>query len=241
MINNNELSLYCKEELPTWDELYNDFIKPKSFTFDPSDKQHLKLDSYWKIEKRKLILAWSCNQINKLLFEDDMKQSVLEFLHSIKMKFPNLNTMNNRNKLFTDIRFMILEGDSKDHDNISKILNKSIIHTRNEPPIIYHQKLPKTNEPSIFTTKYPRYDIDDFKKNLELIMVISDADVGYNRNSTFVLLSDTPGFKEIIDFIFKSIYEYFENGIGWKDKEGNIIESNNYNRHCKGVGYDPAL
>jgi hypothetical protein len=43
-------------------------------------------------------------------------------------------------------------------------------------------------------------------------------------------------FDEIINYLFKDVIEYFENGIGWKDSEGNLLEKRS-EKHT----FDPAL
>lgn len=65
------LSKYCKEELPTWDEIYNEFWINKIFVYDPNDPEHQVEDPYWKRPRRKILLMLICNQLNKMMEEDD--------------------------------------------------------------------------------------------------------------------------------------------------------------------------
>ncbi|MCM1220104.1 MAG: hypothetical protein NC548_37000, partial [Lachnospiraceae bacterium] len=49
-------SIYAKEELPTWNEFYNEFYKSGNYTYD-GGKDVFEIDPYWKIPRKKYLLA----------------------------------------------------------------------------------------------------------------------------------------------------------------------------------------
>jgi len=209
------VSLYCKDELPTWAELYNDFWMKKTFNYDSKNIEHQTLDQYWKIPYRKILLAQICNQLNKMIFEDDV--DVISFL-------------NTTFKLgCTDFRYLLMKKDS-DITGIDKTLMFAGL-----PPQVYTCKIPSTGNHSIFiTNKHPRIDIDDLDDQFQLVGIVDND-----------LRSIKPDNKDIfmstIEFIILEAIKYFEDGIGWKDGEGNIIPSDPLTNRCAGVGIDPAL
>ena len=73
-------SIYAKEELPTWAEVYEEFYLGKIFDYDPDNPDHQTKDPYWNIPHRKYLLATVCNQFNKMLFEDQEKDKILSKL-----------------------------------------------------------------------------------------------------------------------------------------------------------------
>lgn len=71
-------SKYAKEELPTWAEIYEDFWLNENFAY--SEKEGNDKDLYWNIPYKKFILAISCNQLNKMIYEDKFDLSKLNSL-----------------------------------------------------------------------------------------------------------------------------------------------------------------
>ena len=67
------VSIYCKDELATWEELYQ-FIQDGVYHYDPNNDKHSKLDPYWKRPFRKLMLTWFCNQLNKNTMENNLTE-----------------------------------------------------------------------------------------------------------------------------------------------------------------------
>ena len=61
------MSIYCKDDLPTWHEIYYEFYLKDLFNYDCNDTE---LDLYWKIPHKKMIIGFVCNQLNKMIFED---------------------------------------------------------------------------------------------------------------------------------------------------------------------------
>lgn len=82
-------SIYCKEELPTWSEVYEEFWTGRIFSYSPDISEHQTLDSYWQIPRRKVILATVCNQFNKMIIEDGYKEEITKFISDIINKNVN--------------------------------------------------------------------------------------------------------------------------------------------------------
>lgn len=215
-----KISLYCKEELPTWDELYKEFYVNKIFDYDPDVPDQQSLDPYWRIPRRKMLLSWACNQLNKMIFED--KIDAVGFMDKFN--------------LHCDSVHFILAPNKQDPETFL-VMSNSIID-KNKPPRIYTCKIPSTDKYSIFLTEHPRIDIDAISKPVELIAVLS------NTRSISAITSSQANpdvLEQLITFIMKDVIGYFENGVGWKDKDGQIIPSDPMSHGCSGVGYDPAL
>ena len=189
-----ELSLYCKEELPTWDELYNEFYLKKIFQYDPRLPDHEEPDVYWNRPRRKMLLAWACNQLNKMVFEDGI--DVTKFIR-VKYNIP-----------FEKLHFVLIEESALNMDSLPEYFEELI--NLNRAPSIYSCKLPSTNLPSIFQTDYPRIDIDTLKGPIRIIAIPS-TDAGLS-------LSTPQEFQDVITFVLKDVIKYFENGVGWKDE-----------------------
>ena len=73
-----DLSVYAKEELPTWSEVYNEFYKQKMFSYSITDPSQQTIDPYWKIPHMKYIIMTVCNQFNKMIFEDGYKDEIIK-------------------------------------------------------------------------------------------------------------------------------------------------------------------
>lgn len=214
-----EISIYDKECLPTWDEIYNKFYKNQIFKYDPDNQEHQILqDVYWKRPSRKLLLAWTCNQLNKMIFEDGI--DVVEFIN------------NKYGVSFDKLHFIIIEDSLIKEGAILPECIVDLIDLKG-PPKIYSCKIPSTNQYSVFQTKHPQINIDDLIGHVRIVAAAS-TDVGISIPTYDELL-------DIINFILKDIINYFENGIGWKDKEGNMMPVDQPSRNCEGAGFDPAL
>ena len=62
-------SPFIKEALPTWDEIYNEFYKKKITKY--LEGKDTELDHYYQVPRNKILVAFMCNQLNKMLFESD--------------------------------------------------------------------------------------------------------------------------------------------------------------------------
>jgi len=194
-----ELSIYCKEELPTWDELYNEFYIKESFQYDPSNPEYQVMDPYWNRPRRKLLMAWACNQLNKIILEGRIDYA--EILNGLSSQFTNFHFI-----IIEDSSLLLNNGSQLPWD-ISKLVKWD------GAPKIYSCKLPSTNKPSIFQTKHPRIDIDDLNGPIRIIAV--------GCMDELWCATTTP--KKLIGIALKDVINYFENGIGWKDEDGNML------------------
>ena len=206
-------SLYSKDELPTWHEIYHDFYKKKLTIYDPRSKQN-EIDPYWKLPKFKVLLSFICNQLNKMMFED--KKGPDEFLDGT-LKWENLY-------------FILIENPALIKETIYASYGND-----DGPPKIYTIPIPSTNQQSIFVTRYPRIDINTLTGRIELVAVLTNL-----QEEIKPIDQDT--FWKLIEYILHDVISYFEPTIGWKDDQGNIISSKQpeYSK-CEKAGYDPAL
>ena len=62
-------SPFTKDALPTWNEIYHEFYK-KKITKYLRDKD-TELDKYYQVPRNKILVAFMCNQLNKMIFESD--------------------------------------------------------------------------------------------------------------------------------------------------------------------------
>jgi hypothetical protein len=151
-------SLWAKEELPTWSELYHKFYLPQVYTYDPEiDKE---IDPYWKIPKKKLLLGQVCNQLNKYIHEDNI--DISPYLEKYRLS--------NINKIF----FYLY------NDKISLSDGKGF----SQFPI-YTWKIPSTGAYSIFiTNNYPRIDIN----SLDGVVSLHTQSITYNGLKSFQMI-----------------------------------------------------
>jgi len=211
-----KLSQYDKDCLPTWSEIYDEFWMKKVFNYDPNITEHQELDPYWKRPHRKILLAFVCNQLNKMIFEDGI--DVLSYI--------NETTDGHCRRIHFTLN----------PDHVPPMLQPyqpGFMHMEEGPPGIYACRLPSTNEYSIFATNHPKIDIDALTLPFEIAIYA----VHEGAENIGIRLS----VLEVIEFILKDVITYYENGIGWKDNHGDIIPSDVVSRTCEGMGYDPAL
>lgn len=223
------VSVYTKEELPTWGEVYYDFFKNEINFYDPNNKEHQTPDLYWKIPKRKYILAIICNQFNKMLFEDGLRNEIIELLKDVDV---------------VDFRFSIQS--IKSYENINKAIEKFNIETDINPPI-YTIPLPTGKKNPFIINDFPRINVNDLKGFLSLYLwIVIKPDNEESKLLELSTLSENNNqllYDKIMEYMMKIFIEYFEgDAVGWKDINGNIIDSGiKDNDSCNGVGYDPAL
>ena len=84
-----ELSLYCKDELPTWEELYNFYLKG---IYDYDYSRDTEIDPYWKRPAQLMQLMWFCNQLNKFCLEGDFDFKVQFTLGNESPNNPSIYT-----------------------------------------------------------------------------------------------------------------------------------------------------
>lgn len=236
-INGNpkyDLSAYAKEELPTWSEVYNEFYKQKMFSYSVTDSSQQTIDPYWKIPHMKYINMTVCNQFNKMIFEDGYKDEIIKFIDE------------NIHEKATDIMFLCR---STNHFDANDFL-KEFVYDNNYKPPIYTIPLPN-GKPNPFITSLKELRVSSInlvdgiwifpliisKKDNEIQHLYAPYQFGVP-----ITEKEQEDFDAIIEFMMKPFKEYFEgDGVGWKDKDGHIIEGEPKITSCNGVGYDPAL
>lgn len=243
-------SLYAKEELPTWNEVYNEWYLNKIWNYNKNDPTHQELDPYWKIPKRKMLIGLICNQFNKMLFEDTkLKEKIVNMIKEkiypwevekldIKFICEHIPIFNPDNSI-SDEEFYGLYN--KHCISWNKFLEDKFIGTDMTAPI-YTIPLP-TGKPNPFiTNKFPRIDLSSI---LNEELVVHPIIGSKTKNNSFDVYEPVLGKDDdaeyIIEFMMQQFKEYFENGVGWKDENGNLIESNIGCKMCNGSGVDPAL
>jgi hypothetical protein len=221
----------CIQELPTWNEIYNDFWLGKMYTFDPTNPEHIVPDMYWKIPHRQMVIGWMANQFNKDIFEEEgIRDQVFKFI------IDNSRTVCDDTIYPIDVRFDIV-GLNKEVSVDLAYLNGDISNL--EQPAVYTCELPSTGKRFELATDWPTINIKSFNDTtIELRILIQDDD------SIHVLHYTSPLYEMIIEKILniKGVIKYFTGEkVGWKDEAGVLLESQPAIRGCSGSGMDPAL
>lgn len=200
-------SKYAKEELPTWNEIYNEFYKERVHFYNPADESHQVEDLYWKVPHRKILLGWICNQFNKMIFEDNAKSSILEWI--------NTNLSNHFPIGVRDIHFVLFGND------ITGVYEECPCSYINLP-IIYTCEIPSTGKRSIFASDSPSKNIKEFPSSIQLAINLE-----YNNSTIQRIISDNMEdniFWNVIRILIKDIIVYFEGDfVGWKDDNGKPL------------------
>ena len=242
------VSLYAKEELPTWDEIYNQFWKHEVFEYDPYNNDHMiegipessdpgelikRMDLYWKLPHRQVLLGWICNQLNKMLFEDGQRDRMIEVATNVLEIACN------------DIRFWLLEVNPNNafYDLSMMDIESGIIKVGTDtPPPVITCELPSTGQRSMFASKHPSVNIKTFTYRFKLGIVLRESNT--DRPRPYVILtSDNPNHRYIISELLTDVRNYFEGDrVGWKDIDGNVMPTQApLKRGCDDSGSDPAL
>ena len=237
------LSAYAKEELPTWSEVYNEFYKERIYIYSNIDPDHQVIDPYWNIPHRKYLIMTVCNQFNKMIFEDGYKDALIKMINE------------NIYEEVTDVMFIcksviMFICKSIHYIETMDFIDGFVYHNDFNPPI-YTIPLPNgKSNPFIISKDRLRISSKDIIGTTWLFPVIISKDNDniinhiYAPNHTGVIMheKEQEDFDAIIEFMMKPFKEYFEgDGVGWKDKDGHIIEGEPKITSCNGVGYDPAL
>lgn len=126
-------SIYTKEELPTWAEMYKEFYKEQAYSADEGEGP---IDPYWGLPRNIVLLAICCNQLNKILFEDGL-------LSEMKSKFG-----------IDDARFLI----DSFRSGSEELYSEGGVGTDEFPPI-YTIPLPTGKKNPFITNDHPRIDV----------------------------------------------------------------------------------
>lgn len=248
-ITTYKVSLYAKEELPTWDEVYFGWyngnirrvLTPESYDID-------ELDPYWGIPKPLYLTAIVCNQFNKMLFEDGYKDVMLKYINDMKNIVAGGTAV--------DIRFILEDTVIKDFrslDEYNILMNrfmKKFIVGSDLPPQIYTIPLPNGQKNPFIVNDHPRVNITDLAlhETLAIVPIVTikmdeiTLDKSQGELKPFVFFAPDPRhtipdedpeyshirFSARAKIIFQMIqpfHSYFGGTIGWKDKDGNPISS----------------
>lgn len=219
-------SIFDKADLPTWDEIYNQFLinRVSSYSTEnpehnidhkPEDSQTLTIlntiDNYWGIPHRKYLVAAVCNQINKTLFEDGKRVTCI----------PNME-------------YVMAIVSSAQTDKMIESDMDATEHTC--PPIIRMQRDGKM--PIRMSRDHEYVEINGLD-DLELNILYRASD---NENYEYITPEDE-NFWLVIENILSGVISYFTGeGIGWKGDNGEVLESEPMeHRGCVDSGIDPAL
>lgn len=248
-LNNGEKkykpSIYTKEELPTWNEIYTDFYKGNINYYHSKSNDQYELDMYWKIPRKKVILVTMCNQLNKLLYEDGKLSKTLDFIHQeilnnpIDIKF-TCDILDTLDKIPIAHQEYLNSSYENYLDRWVEKINKLGVGNRNHPPI-YTIPLPTGVENPFIINNDTRINVNDIDEDMCLTpIILFDTTEGNKIYNPRPFDDDSKeDYDKIIKFLLKDVIEYFENGIGWKDEDGKVIDSIP-NPKCIS-GYDPAL
>ena len=213
-------SIYTKEELPTWSEVYEEFYLGKQFRYNPYIDDHQTMDPYWKIPHKKYLIAVICNQFNKMLYEDMMMPEITEKL-SKKLNIP-----------IKSLQFIFgsIEKTQQIHELSIEEFFKDVYE-------IYTVPLPTGKENPFIISNHNRVDVSKIDDYLFLLPVM-DMSISTDKRIS------TPDeyryiFHEVIEVMIEKYKEYFEGeDIGWKDSDGKVIEGDISCRTCTGAGYE---
>lgn len=140
-------SLYSKDELPVFSEIYYYYLKGKYY-YDKSTST--KMDPYWNIPVDKYLLMNVCNQLNKMIFEDCYKEKIIG-------KFTNIN----------DIRFIIVGSDVDPSEFSTKYNAGSDV-----PPPIYTIQLPTGLKNPFIVIDHPRISNDELNEDHYMMKIM---------------------------------------------------------------------
>lgn len=243
-------SVYVKEDLPTWSEVYYNFYKGKVFSFDHENPHHTDdLDKYWKIPRRKLLLTTVTNQFNKMLYEDRYSERFITFLNdnitrnAVSAMFTcelisppkEITTVHSYTQYMRDYE----KWSTKYLDHFLKN------HPIKETPPIYTLTMPdgKPNPFIINDEDVERINVNDLNGYLCIhpIIFIEENNRKYAYCPTPFVPAQSVDWTKIIDWMMIPYIQYFENGVGWKDHNGDLIPLTMPEHNCVGVGFDPAL
>lgn len=251
-------SRYLHDELPTWNEVYNEFWLNKAFSYN-EERDSERKDPYLNIPYRKYLLMMMCNQLNKNLYEDNCMDKFIEFLNQ------NLNIDETNFTYHKNAKFMLLinyhagkmlidkgkniDGVPNQIKDVINTIHPSKIVIRggeallDEYPIIYstykNSNNPFRDMESVKSTK--RIYLEDLTMSQDIHLVLYISIKNDNNEDLGYMIYDKDFMEKAIGFMMKPYIEYFEGpGIGWKDENGNVIDSDK-SHNCIGSGFDAAL
>lgn len=246
------LSAYTKDDLPTWYEVYDEWYKKQQFFYDP--EMDYPADPYWGIPHRKYLIATVCNQFNKMLFEDGVREPLLKFF----------NNYVKTGGTVSDIRFVIESDMSYLRMHVSE-LNESLDNYNNhimdlykkynvgkdEAPPIYTLTIPGSQKNIFIVNNHPRINVDDINIPICVMPAVKVSMQPIDGKEAFLWSILDPAkikmsedfnnghqlFAATMQYMLEPFRQYFENGVGWKDASGKLIDSTPVQKPSP----DPAL
>lgn len=200
--------------LPTWQEIY-DIYKSEKFVYDYFENPNPEMDPYWKLPKDYVNIILLVNYIN---YAFQMNENGIFDDLKFPRKYISARNRNDDNKYPVYQFSANILTTAESFNNINHYINrcKQVVN-------VYD-----LNNCRARPIVYPTFDITlstgNTCKEFGVISVVAEP----------VL------FKEILSVMIKPVIDYFENGIGWKDENGNIISSDPSVNICHS-GFDPAL
>ena len=209
-----KLSVFAKEELPTWNEIYNDYYKAGNVcSYDAEDADDQALDVYWKVPRKKVLLATMCNQLNKMLLEDH------------KLTDPDMTELLDMIRPANELELLgfTLRGSVK----IDKYSDEDFTLTDDPRKTIYTIPFPNGKENELLPkSDMNRVNVNDIS-HMELALYISEVgqtESGDKWHAFGEYKPNTEFFKAVIDMLLRDVIMYYEGeDIGWKDENGNLI------------------
>lgn len=203
-------SIYAKEELPTWAEVYEEFYLQKQYKYDAKDpNDNDNIDLYWQVPHKKYLIAIVCNQFNKMLYEDGLKDRIIKEL--------NKHIKDN----ILGLQFTIYP------------IEPNYIILTDKAPMIYTIPMPSGVANPFIVINHNRVSINTLNsvKFSAVIHTIDEDKEDVIRHVTEDELN------AVIEIMIQPFKDYFTGNIGWKDSEGNPIEGDPSCRSCTGAGY----
>lgn len=236
------VSLYTKDELPTWTELYAECYCGEKFCYDPKNVGHQIRDPYWNIPKRKFILATVCNQLNKMLFEDGKLAETLAFISSEIL--PGTIDIRFSCEPIDDGVSKMMSSDDKEH--WARCVTDALVGEKFTHPIYTIPNPNGTPNFFIINKTIPRRDISTMNKFLCLHPYILFEDPNGSKSNLMIYTplpfidDQKDDHHKIIEFLLKDVIGYFSGEIGWKNPMGELVENIVHPKKCLS-GRDPAL
>lgn len=213
-----QASIYVKEILPTWSELYDEFYQKKHYTYQVD--QDTELDPYWKMPHVRYLLGIVCNQFNMMLYEYHMLPGLIQQIHTLG--FDHITNLAAVQFICCPAKFI----------PVTDIFQKHHLGYEMTPPP-YQLQYPNGNENPFYLPHVAYIPFEEYYPNQDLILMPvlsskrSDAsNFTQPAQSYFTYPNLDPIlYQGIIDWMMKDVIQYFEGeGVGWKDSAGHIID-----------------
>lgn len=223
-------SAYLVDELPAWSEIYYDFYLRMYFRDELDIKE---MDPFWNIPRRLYVAGMMCNQFNKMLYEDNYMDQLMDQFENCESIGFVLDVAHT--EINTVIQFELISSRFP-------IVYKCVRYYNSEfdnGPLAYYISDNINTFPQIINKedRIPRINLNRLTsmENAYPLLVIKKKDSPHwiieNRLSAFVMGT-----------LLRDVLEYFGGTqIGWKDKHGNIVTHGDKVDKFTLLQNDPAL